>query len=131
MHTVIIPGNSQMIITADIMNLVPGGETGLVTPNHWLGPRHEIVCANSLSSPQNQLVPVLLMSPNANAVTIHKTTTIGYFQPCHGAVHSFTIGNLNDEVSVQPASSPRPTAPPVAHPDPPAVDLHQADLNNT
>ena len=118
-------------MSAAIMNHVPDGETGIISPNHWLGPRHEIVCANSLSSPQNQLIPVLLMNPNPNAVTIHKNTTLGYFQPCHGAVHAITIGNLNDELSVQPVSTPRPTAPPVAYPDPPAVDLSQADLNDT
>ena len=126
-----IPANSQVLLQARIDNSPPEGAVGFVSPNHYLGPKHNLICANALATNVSQSCPVLLLNPTQEDITLYKGTTLGYFQVSDSNFDSIDLGTMHEACAVQ-AISPNdeivPSDEVCDDTDPPNVDLSKADL---
>ena len=129
----IIPANSQLVIGACVAESIPDGQNGVIIPNHWLGPRSDIVCANVLATKRRDMVPVLLLNPTGQSKTLQKGTTVAYFQIVTDDIEATHLGHLTETATAQTAAISGVESAPTASPqeDPPHVDLSGADLSKS
>ena len=109
--TITIPAFSQITLQASIQNSPAEGTLGMVTPNHWLGPNINLICANSIAFNRSASCPVMLLNPSTADVVLHKGTTLGYFQQLDSKTEYIDLGPAHDNAASRDGCAPNLATP--------------------
>ncbi|XP_028412535.1 uncharacterized protein LOC114535422 [Dendronephthya gigantea] len=81
-ETVTVPGGHEMIMSADV-RAISDEVTGIVEPCPEFFSKHSILVARIVTKPRDNHVPVRLLNPSQDPVTIYRDTTLGTFSPAN------------------------------------------------
>ena len=104
--TMTISALSQVTLQASIQHSPAVGTLGIVTPNHWLGPSINLICANSIAFNKSAMCLVLLNTSTGDVVS-HKGITVGYFQQLDSKTEYTDLGPAHDNAAWHDGCAPR------------------------
>ncbi|XP_028404818.1 uncharacterized protein LOC114527387 [Dendronephthya gigantea] len=79
---VTVPGEHEMIMSANV-GAISDEVTGIIEPCPEFVSKHSILVAQIVTKPQDNHVPVRLLNPSQDPVTIYRDTTLGTFSPAN------------------------------------------------
>jgi hypothetical protein len=80
-ENIIVPGESEVIIRGVFKEPPVTGAMGLLEPGGNLAKRHGVIAARSVAFASDS-IPVRLMNPGSEPMTLYKGTILGTFEPC-------------------------------------------------
>jgi len=79
-ETVVVPGRHEMVLPAKFKGAECGdGLLGLVEPSPGFAEQHDLLLAQVVAQPKENMLPVHVVNPSPTPVTLYQNTSVGTF----------------------------------------------------